>query len=413
MDGFDEKYIRELLTQTGSIIDKYDAIARETGSNFNIFDITRIEYDEVIVCRVLAELLNPKGSHGQGGAYLKLFLEDCLNQHHHRENDIDKATVTTEHYADGRRIDIAIQVGKSFIPIEVKINAGDQDQQCYAYYEYAFKRMNNHHAQVVYLTLDGRSPKPYSARELGEDEILCISFAKHIKKWLKKCLVLPDTIQKAPVREILVQFISAIRKITNQLEDKPMNEMIQLLSASEMSMRNAQAIADTVEACRIQKVREFFHAFYERFKAQNLEREKSNWEYDIQGRQSAEVCLTYMFEREAMQGINVVFILSCEKVFYRQLVAGFGMMKSGEPIHIGDGKMVNDLREHYRISDGKFADWRICYEYITFDEKPINLIDFYGDDENYFKLFDHDKFEQIVESTVKQAEAALSRLKHS
>jgi hypothetical protein len=118
---FDEKMVVKLLSDAGGVIKKHEAIARETGSSFNVFEVANIGENEVVVCRVLTELLSPKGSHAQGGVYLELFLHDCLNQEFSKD-EIKNARVSSEYSTDeNRRIDIVIEIGGRFIPIEVKI----------------------------------------------------------------------------------------------------------------------------------------------------------------------------------------------------------------------------------------------------------------------------------------------------
>ena len=41
-----------LLDRVGSILEKYDTIARETGGSFNIFEIADISTKETAICRV-------------------------------------------------------------------------------------------------------------------------------------------------------------------------------------------------------------------------------------------------------------------------------------------------------------------------------------------------------------------------
>ena|GEM_PF-4789638 len=78
MIDFNRDSVVHLLSKAGSIIEKYEAISRETGGNFNIFEIAGISTKETTICRVLHELLSPAGRHGQSGAYLEIFLQDCL-----------------------------------------------------------------------------------------------------------------------------------------------------------------------------------------------------------------------------------------------------------------------------------------------------------------------------------------------
>ena len=51
-------------------------LARTEGNDaFNIFKVLGIADKEVLICRLLGELLDPKGSHGLGAKPLSLFLE--------------------------------------------------------------------------------------------------------------------------------------------------------------------------------------------------------------------------------------------------------------------------------------------------------------------------------------------------
>ncbi len=407
MQNYDEKIVAHLLDATGSIIDKYDAIARETGESFNIFEIARIDEKEVIVCRVIAELLNPKGRHGQGGAFLKIFLVDCLGYHHYTDRDVKRAMINTEYPADGRRIDIAIKIGYEFIPIEVKIYAGDQPDQCYDYCKYA--RRYDNEAKVVYISLYGDLPVKESRKDLKDCDIIPISFSINILSWLKKCLALPETNRKTPVREILIQFISAIKKITNQLEDKIEMEMVQVLSSSEQTIRNAKAISDSLEACRKTMVTKFFDAIDKSFREhKKLERKKTEWDYDVK---DGSAYVSYFFSHEADLNLSVVFYFCSDQ--YNKLHAGFGMMKDGSQKRFSNKSIIKTLKERYRISEnGSLNGWAIDYNFININGEQIDVHDIGKSINTYFSLFDPVKFNEIVNSTVKQALAVFTRLKH-
>jgi hypothetical protein len=235
-----------MLKDVDAISSKYDLLASETGDNFNIFEITGIGIDERKVCRLMYELLSPEGRHGQKDTYLKMFLIDCL-KFEFTEYEISKAIVHQEYYT-GRFIDIVIEIGSSFIPIEVKLYAGDQMRQGFDYLGYA--KAKEKEAKLVYLTLDGRAPSINSTFTLDEKDILLLSFEADILGWIEKCIALQDTIRKAPIREILIQFASEIKRITNQLEDKPKMDVMNLLSDSPDNMRNADIIANSLNLCK-------------------------------------------------------------------------------------------------------------------------------------------------------------------
>lgn len=414
MTEFNKAEIQRLLDGAGSIIEKYEAIYRETGKNFNIFDIARIEDKEVIICRVLAELLNPKGRHGQRSEYLKIFLRDCLDFGvMFSDNEIEKMKVTTEHYTDeGRPIDLVIEYDGVFIPIEVKIFASDQPQQCYDYCMFA--RKSDKKAKIVYLTRFGDAPSEYSVmsadgkKKLNNDDMILLAFKEHILPWLEKCLALPDTIRKTPIREILIQFIMAIEKITDKSEDKPMNEIKEVLFKSEHNMRNAYAITDTLTACEDDMRKKFFNAFCEKFnKSEHLVEISQHREYDEHESRWPGV---YYIIRPGVESINLTFYLQAESP-HTPLYAGFQFMKDGETVN-DDIDMMRHLTKYFtgiKASDSK--KWAIFQEYLSFENEGIYLMNIRKSDNNYFKLFDPGKFHQIIDETVKQVNTMLSKLK--
>jgi hypothetical protein len=63
---------------------------------------------------------------------------------------------------ENRRIDIVLEDGTIFVPIEVKIWAGDQPKQIHDYFEFARTKNSGNHVPVLYLTLDGHEPQDFS-----------------------------------------------------------------------------------------------------------------------------------------------------------------------------------------------------------------------------------------------------------
>ena len=77
-----------------------------------------------------------------------------------------------------RRIDIVLTGNGRFIPVEVKIYAGEQQAQCCDYYQYAVKRDKD--TYVVYLTLHGTMPSKYSLESKDGSYMLDLSNVKTI-----------------------------------------------------------------------------------------------------------------------------------------------------------------------------------------------------------------------------------------
>ena len=225
----------------------------ERGENYNIFNDLGFMSDEVhLHSMFLANLLNPKGSHGQRGKFLEAFLKmlqksfptisaDSL------ELDITNASVEVEKYigrqtdSEGGRIDIYLTDGKHSIIIENKIYAVDQHHQMLRYWNYGMSQKGDDTEKsfvLIYLTLDGCSPSEESlGEELKENDIICLSYKSDIRGWLDRCVELAS---RTPlVRETINQYINTIDILTNNvMEDN--KELLDILSKEE----NLDAVYD-------------------------------------------------------------------------------------------------------------------------------------------------------------------------
>jgi len=172
-----------LLEEAGKIIKE-----NQFAEKYNIFKVLKVTDKEVMMCRVLADFLNSRGMHGKGTLYLNSFLTEVLNR-----KDADRLCETARVYKEypitaERRIDIVIVSDDAFIPIEVKIFAGEQKAQCFDYC--LFAKNKDPLAKVVYLTIWGNKPSRYSMKSkdgkavLESDDCVCISFADDIIMWL-------------------------------------------------------------------------------------------------------------------------------------------------------------------------------------------------------------------------------------
>ena len=229
----------------------------ERGESFNIFNDLGFMSNEVhLHSMFLANLLNPKGSHGQRGKFLEAFLKmlqksfpaisaDSL------ELDTAIASVEVEKYigrqtdSEGGRIDIYLTDGKHSIIIENKIYAGDQHHQMLRYWNYGMSQKGDDTEKsfvLIYLTLDGCSPSKESLGEdLKENDIVCLSYKSDIRGWLDRCVELAS---RTPlVRETINQYISTIDILTNNvMEDN--KELLDILCKEE----NLDAVFDIIDS---------------------------------------------------------------------------------------------------------------------------------------------------------------------
>jgi ankyrin repeat containing protein len=185
------------------------------GEGFNLINfISRIwGIGETKHSQILGFFLNPRENHGQGGLFLKLFLEKLgFETNNFNPKDL---TVDVEQRSNGRdQIDILIQsrqLGIS-IAIENKSNgAKDQSHQLYRYWDSAIynfhnrdkeKALNPKYSRIVYLPQWGLPSEqtrkriegykePYPEKLTFEEQggiISCWTYYTHIVEWLNKCI---------------------------------------------------------------------------------------------------------------------------------------------------------------------------------------------------------------------------------
>lgn len=236
---------QNLLDQVSAIAFRYKKINELTGENFNVFRILKLQSSEVRMhSAFIAEMLNPKGSHGQKDAFLKLFIKSfCF-----KGNDIDteNCIVEIEKHAgflnddktEGGRLDIFISDKRhNHIIIENKIYAGDQGNQLLRYHTYSPK------ADLIYLTLSGKEPSDESKQHLdSENHFKCCSYTTHVTEWLENCrkevAVLPI------IRESITQYINLIKHLTNQTINDNMKEELSTIILS--NLESSFMIADNL-----------------------------------------------------------------------------------------------------------------------------------------------------------------------
>ena len=206
--------IQELIKKFKQIIAEWNE-KEVKGEGFNLINfINRIwGIGETKHSQILGFFLNPRENHGQGGLFLKLFLEklgfETINF------NPEDWIVEVEQRSNGRdQIDILIQshrLGVSIV-IENKSNgAEDQPHQLYRYWESAIyyfhnkdeqKVLNPKNSRIVYLPQWGLPSEqtrtriegykePYPEKLTFEEQggiISCWTYYTHIVEWLNKCI---------------------------------------------------------------------------------------------------------------------------------------------------------------------------------------------------------------------------------
>lgn len=220
MNEIDKKIFEQLFEEINRKMKDF-SVETKQDHTFNLFRVLGIENKEVLICRLLGDLLDPCGTHGLGYEPLELFLQQ-LQLTFTPDDVIKNASVILEDKAnDDRRVDIAIYIGNTVIPIEVKIRAGDQKNQLWDYYNYYFGSSED--KKIYYLTPDRHDPSEDSLCELKEKQYKCLSFQKDITEWIDK--ILPSCNEQ--VKMILEQFREVIKDMCKQDEiTKKIKEII-------------------------------------------------------------------------------------------------------------------------------------------------------------------------------------------
>ena len=166
---------------------------------------------------------------------------------------------------EGRRIDLTIEMNGKIIPIEAKINAGDQDHQLADYYMEIAGRTGKCD-YICYLTKDGHKPSLSSMTStlgngsaegapqtnLNEAQIKRLSWKDDIVPWLEACAGLEIVQRKTLVQKNIWQLIDTIRGWDNIMESQLMDFV-----KSDDDMDTAIYIWQCVSAAR--------NALWERF----------------------------------------------------------------------------------------------------------------------------------------------------
>ena len=226
---------------------KVNLIEAENGTNdFNVFSVLGLEKKEVILhSKLLAELLNPNGSHGMGSYFLSSFLEK-LNEELEIKfslDELDKTTIEIEKDTNGKgRIDIFIETPNDVIIIENKIYAGDQEKQLKRYNEFLSENFGEKTKHILYLTLYGTEPSEYSTEKIKDNSEKfwkCISYSETIKEWLIQCLKNNNISDK--VKIVIEQYLDVINILTpdkSLFNEKTSKNIIDLIKNCSIIKQN-------------------------------------------------------------------------------------------------------------------------------------------------------------------------------
>ena len=218
---------------TTNLIEKLKTVSFNSGNtkSANILYMLGVENKEVIICRLLASLIEPNGLHCLGIEPLKIFL-NCINVNKkYSDNILSNALVETEELiSDNRRVDIVIHIDNDVIPIEVKLYAKDQDAQLcdyFNYYKAIDKDTDKDIDKIYYLTIDGKKPSKSSVGDLKKENYSCISFFKEIYSFLSDLEILSTGAEND-----LIKIIKDFKEVISNLksDEENMKEIVEKIT---------------------------------------------------------------------------------------------------------------------------------------------------------------------------------------
>ena len=255
--------IKDVLDQVAMISKKNAEILDATGGRFNMFRVCGVNHYENTHSAIIAEFLNPRGSHGLKSRLLESFIETLGQSFVIQVFNCEKSRVITEYSTEEGRIDILIEDNQSkAIIIENKIYANDQREQLKRYNRYAQTYKNGY--QILYLTLFGENASGQSSEGVS---YLPISHKETVINWLEKCVAIASRFPV--VRETIIQYINHLKQLTNQdMDTKNKEEISEVLSKIE-NLRAGKVIYQNYSATYNYLIEKHFNPKMEEFAKQN------------------------------------------------------------------------------------------------------------------------------------------------
>lgn len=235
--------------------------------DFNPFDF--IMPNEMKLSQILAWLLDPCGTHGQGGRFLKAYLRGLDLAW--SDAEIEAATVRVEALTDvmsdwNRRIDILVTSGDHALAIENKPWAADQPAQVSHYLAFLDRTVRGTRC-LVYLTRDGGKPSDGSLSPLELDrrtasgELKLQAFSE-LTPWLGECR---GACRSDRVTSFLSDFIRYIdRTFTSTVDMTERNQLVTQITGSLELLQPALEVIAAGQAIREQLLRTLYDQLLER-----------------------------------------------------------------------------------------------------------------------------------------------------
>ena len=207
------------------------------------------------ISRIIANLLNPSGSHGQGARFLEAFI-NWVGLDSSWVAGARSAKVYTEMpTASGKGrgyIDILVRIGGRALAIENKPDATDQPLQVARYLDDLAQHCRDGHC-LVYLSGSGDGPttasiEPARASREVEDGTLVMTGYPALIEWLEMCMSASRAPAVSAMLEGLVRHIGKRFMGTGDVQEQ--SDLIDLVVRARDALESALAIVEAGDAIR-------------------------------------------------------------------------------------------------------------------------------------------------------------------
>ena len=398
---------KHLLSRLGTICKHHKELSRLSGADFNVFKIVKVVHDEVRHSAFLAELLNPRGSHGQGDLFLRLFVEklgitdfQCESAVAIVEKHIGEVTETT-----GGRIDIFIDDHRgNHIIIENKIYAKDGDNQLIRYHN--FKQQNLYYLTLYGIEATDRSAlhNPSGVKLICGEEYKLLSYKTDILEWLELCQ--KEAVVMPLLREGIAHYINLIKYLTGTSTNKAMEkEIVNLLIESPSSLSNANELVNNFAAAQSQIQWEFWKALKNALLNKGFVLEENDktvtsekaWNYHHNKKEELFGLWSLIYKND-----DITIHWGCE--LNSSIYFGFTIEKNGIG-HISDQPEFTEYRKIIREHDKNYTSdkYWIGWQYA---QPRLNFMEFKS--EAIFNLANKTEFDKTVQQIAEKAKDDIS-----
>ncbi len=235
-------------------------------NDYNMVNVVRKENAEVgMHSNIIYSLINPNGLHYQDDLFLQIFIKDVLEI-----NDFGSilSVQAEESTNENRRVDFTIKSSKYYIGIEMKVDAGDLDNQISDYSKDLKEKASNDSNQEViiyYLTKNGKDASIYSHN--NQVKYKKISFEKHILNWIENCQKEVRNITN--LNEAFENYKDIVKKITNKYEGRVMSLEKELLKKENFGL--AKEISEAFQKAMLEYKEEQINLIINMVKEKGLE----------------------------------------------------------------------------------------------------------------------------------------------